>query len=73
MKTPEEIKLGLLCCSHSDLPCSECTYDGICRTDSSQTPEDDVAALIDQLLTNYGQVSKALCGARMDAKEGKSC
>lgn len=62
MKTLEEIKKGLLCCSHSDMSCSECPYDGICRTDSGQTPEDDAAALIDHLLTIYSQVSKALCG-----------
>lgn len=62
MKTPEEIKQGLLCCSHSDVPCSACPYDGLCKVDTGQTPEDDAADLIDQLLTNYGHVSKALCG-----------
>lgn len=62
MKTPDEIKKGLLCCSHSDMPCSECPYDGICNTDSGETPEDDAVGLIDQLLSSYSQVSKALCG-----------
>lgn len=61
MKTPDEIKQGLLCCSHSDMSCSECPYDGICNTDSGETPEDDAAVLIDHLLTIYSQVSKALC------------
>lgn len=62
MKTPDEIKKGLRCCSYYDMSCSECPYDGICRTGSGKTPEDDAAALIDQLLTSYRQVSKALCG-----------
>ena len=62
MKTPDEIKKGLFCCSYYDMSCSECPYDGICRTASGQTPEDDAAALIDHLLTIYSQVSKALCG-----------
>lgn len=61
-KTPDEIKKGLLCCSHSDMSCSECPYDGLCNTDSGETPEDDAAGLIDQLLSSYSQVSKALCG-----------
>lgn len=62
MKTPDEIKRGLICCSHSELPCSECPYDGLCNTDSGQTPEDDAVALIDKLQSTYSQVSKALCG-----------
>ena len=62
MKTPDEIKKELLCCSYPYMSCSECPYDGICRTASGQMPEDDAIALIDELLTSYGQVSKALCG-----------
>ncbi len=57
MKTPEEIKKGLECCSKTD-KCPECPYVGevYCATKKNV----DALALIQRLEANASQVKKAL-------------
>ena len=63
MKTPEEIKNGLICCQEIG-GCQDCPYgDGEDAGDCLEGHlEDDALTYIQQLETNYSQVSKALCG-----------
>lgn len=62
MKTPEEIKKGLECCSSLDSDmCLQCPYDDgyiACCLDKNQ----DALAYIIQLESTISQVNKALCG-----------
>lgn len=49
MKSPDEIKKGLECCSTSACKCFDCPYEGECHLPFGSDPESDALALIQQL------------------------
>lgn len=77
-ETPDTIKKGLLCCSNSNIGCSQCPYDDYCGIQGEgDTPEQDALACIQQLETRLAQVERER-EALMDdlqeaAKAGSVC
>ena len=60
MKTPEEIKKGLECCSTSACKCFDCPYEGECHLPFGSDPESDALAYIQQLEDHIRDLTKMI-------------